>query len=73
MRTSARERRERAYRRHLRQEMARIGEIVEQKTREALAVLDEPTPRSDHAVVLEGRIVGEKIVIEAEAEPGPKA
>ena len=59
VRTSARERRERAYRRHLRRELARLSELAEQRLREA---------------VLEGLIAGRieangEIIIEIDAPP----
>jgi hypothetical protein len=60
--------RTRARRQALRRELARVAEIVRRKTAEALAVLDEPTMGAEQAVILEGRIIGDTIVNEAEAE-----
>jgi hypothetical protein len=64
--------RRRARLRELKKEGARLLKLAA----EGLAEFDRlhpPTPRAEHAVVIEGRIVGDKIITEAEAEPEPKA
>jgi hypothetical protein len=47
-----------------------LAEIARQQQMAArlLAELDAPTPRADRAVVLEGKIIGDKIITEAETD-----
>jgi hypothetical protein len=56
--------RRRAQRRELRKEIARLLKLAE----EGLALLDEPMPGADQGVILEARIIGDKIVTEAETD-----
>jgi hypothetical protein len=66
VRTPARERRERAYRRYLRAEMVRVAAFVEREVRLGLAVLDEPMPGAEHGVVIEGRIEGDRVIVDGD-------
>jgi hypothetical protein len=56
--------RERARRRALKREMVRDAEKVRRQLAELVAELDEPMPGAEHAVVIEGRIIGDEIVTE---------
>jgi hypothetical protein len=49
--------------------MARVSEFVEWKTREALAVLDEPAMGAEPAVVLDGTVEGDKIIVDPPTRP----
>jgi hypothetical protein len=60
--------RRRAQKRELKKEMARVAEFVFREVRAGLAVLDEPLPGADQGVVIEGRIVGDAIITEAETD-----
>jgi hypothetical protein len=60
--------RARARRRALRAEMARVAaELARLALAELDAELDEPAMGAEHAVVLEGRIVGDKVIVDATA------
>jgi hypothetical protein len=70
-RTSARERRERTRRRAERLEMLRFAERLQQRARADIVELDRlrwPALGAERGVVIEGRIVGDKIVTEAETD-----
>ena len=68
-RTLNRERRERARRRALKAEMVREIERLRAMAARALAELDEPLPRADQGVVIEGRIAGNEIVVDGPPVP----
>jgi hypothetical protein len=66
--------RARRQRQALRRELERVSQIVEEKTREALAVLDEHQRVSVGAKgeVLEAQIIGDEIVVDATDPPAPR-
>jgi hypothetical protein len=60
--------------RELKRLMKDVAEFVEREARLGLAELDRlQQPAADAGLVIEAGVEGNKIVIEAEAEPGPKA
>ena len=66
VRTQTREMRERARRRALKREMVRDAEKVRRQLAELVAELDEPMPGAEHAVVLEGHIEGDQVIVDGD-------
>jgi hypothetical protein len=64
--------RARARRRELKREMVRLLKLAEQGLAEFDRLHRPPTDAKRDGVVIEGRIVGDKIITEAEAEPEPR-